>query len=126
MVAHMLQSGYPRNASVIAVPLHSKRLRQRGYNQSALIVKRLCKKLGLKNQSNCLVRIRDNAHQVGASKMQREKNVKNAFVCVGAIDDTVIVVDDVMTTGATANAVALELKKHGVTKIYLALVARAV
>jgi ComF family protein len=125
VVAKLKSDGYDKNASVIAVPLHKKRLRERGFNQSALIASGISQTLGLANQSHLIKRIKDCGHQVGASKATREANVNQAFTCMGPVSSSVIIVDDVMTTGATSRAVAKRLKKHGVTNIYLALIARA-
>jgi ComF family protein len=125
VVAKLKADGFAPSASVIAVPLHINRLRQRGFNQSALIAQHLSRELGLRNQSHLVQRIKDCAHQVGATKAQREANVKQAFTCTGVLNPSVIIVDDVMTTGATSRALATLLKKHGVTNIYLALIARA-
>jgi ComF family protein len=125
VVTKLKADGFDQDASVIAVPLHRKRLRERGFNQSAMIARELSRKLGLQDQSHLIRRIKDSGHQVGASKATREANVKQAFTCNGHFSASVIIVDDVMTTGATSRAVARLLKKHGVTNIYLALIARA-
>ena len=103
---------------VIPVPLHELRLRERGYNQSMEIGSRLAGALGLPLASDLCVRVRDTAAQLELPWKERRDNVRNAFSCRGALDGKrVVVVDDVMTTGATLNEVASTLKKFGAARV---------
>lgn len=112
----------PRVDAVLPVPLHEKRLRQREYNQSALITKYLAKSLGIEVLLNCLVKIRDTAPQVGLSSKDRRKNIKGAFdikqreLIKGK---NIMLVDDVVTTGATVRECSRVLKKAGAENIYV-------
>lgn len=104
---------------VIPVPLHSKRQRERGYNQSELLAAEFA---GLVNRplSNCLSRIKNSQPQARTSNANtRRENVKGAFSCPseGIIDQHVILIDDVCTSGATLEACADALKQAGVKKV---------
>lgn len=107
--------------AVVPVPLHYKRLRKRGFNQSELIAKYLCEKNGLRLEPSMLVRSRNTSQQTRLSEAGRKRNVKNAFLgddsCKGL---NVLLIDDVRTTGATLSECAAELKKHGCAKVYAA------
>ncbi len=112
----------PRVDAVIPVPLHEKRLRQREFNQSALIAKYLAKSLGIEVLLNCLVKIRDTAPQVGLSSRNRRENIKKAFEIRRSemIErKNIILIDDVATTGATVRECSGVLKKAGVENIYV-------
>lgn len=113
---------------VAFVPLHAKRIKERGYNQAALLAKRLSKETGVKIDYNLLKRIVDNRPQVGFSAAERIQNVKGIFD-MGAGSDIngkdIILIDDVMTTGATVNECARVLKKNGAGKVSVLTLARA-
>ena len=110
------------------VPLHSRRLRSRGYNQSALLARALGKLTGLAVDERLVSRTRDTPPQVrAASREQRRSNVEDSFRCnahVGSID--VILVDDVATTGSTLSACAAALKDAGAGSVWGLAVAREV
>lgn len=105
--------------AVTPVPLHYRREAKRGYNQSLLIAKHLCKRLGLKLDTSLLVRSRDTRQQARSTGAQRRRNLKDAFIaddsCRGL---SVLLVDDVRTTGATLSECAKALKKCGCDKVY--------
>lgn len=107
---------------VVPVPLSARRLRERGYNQSAEIARHLRK--GLLDVSLC-ERSRDVRPQIELPYDERQKNVRGAFRCtrplVGA---RIAVVDDVMTTGATLNEMARTLKAAGAVQVVNWVVAR--
>jgi len=113
---------------ITAVPLHKKRLRHRGYNQSALLARRLARRAGINFTPNLLVRWADSPQQVGLSSAERLKNVRGAFLC-GRPDDVrgrdILIVDDVMTTGATVNECAKALKNSGAARVDVLTLARA-
>ncbi len=110
---------------VLPVPLHSRKLRQRGYNQSALLARSLGESLGLPFDGSALVRTRDTGTQVGLSRDKRGQNVLDSFRCSGAVDGkTVLVVDDVATTGSTLSACAQALRDAGATSVWGIVLAR--
>jgi ComF family protein len=105
---------------MIPVPLHRRKLKQRGFNQSALFVKTISPVLGIEIDFFTLIRIRYTESQTGLSLEQRRKNVKGAFDVKGGgniTGKTVILVDDVATTGNTMNECARILKKAGAEKV---------
>jgi len=97
----------------IPVPLHRKRERRRGYNQAAL----LARQAGLEVRSDLVRRKRPTDTQTDLTRRQRADNVRNAFECPRPVSGRVLIVDDVMTTGATVNEVASILRKNGATRV---------
>ncbi len=111
---------------LLPVPLHSSRLRQRGFNQAIEISRVLAKKLGLPIESNAVVRQRGTSAQSGLSAKLRRKNIKGAFSVAGTINyRRVLIIDDVVTTGSTANELARVLKKNKVERVGVLSIARA-
>lgn len=103
---------------LVPVPLHPKRLRQRGYNQAIIIAEHLSYQLDIPLTRTQCKRIRNTATQTQINAKHRSANVNNAFVCSMQNPPThVAIVDDVMTTGATVNEVSKALKKAGVAKV---------
>jgi ComF family protein len=118
----------PRSADlVIPVPLHFSRLFERGYNQSAVLARQVATAMGKPLVLDALVRTRGAAEQSGSTRTQRRENVRDAFRVEGTRVDgkTVLLVDDVLTTGATARECALALRRAGAAKVYVAALARA-
>jgi len=107
---------------VVPVPLSAPRLRERGYNQSAEIARGL--KHGAPLELFLCERSRDTAVQTGLAWSERQRNVRGAFRCARGVSGTVAVVDDVMTTGATLDEVALALKQAGAARVVNWVVAR--
>src|SRR5437588_11954800 len=97
---------------VIAVPLHPARLRQRGYNQAELLAAELRKRMALPASEGELVRTRSTPPQVGRDWLRRFENMKDAFGWRGGGHEggSILLVDDVATTGATLNACASALR----------------
>lgn len=113
---------------IAPVPLHKKRLREREFNQSELIAKHISAQHQIPIQNNLIDRIRPTSPQAHLHPKQRQNNVKGAFACKpssGVAGLKILVIDDVMTTGATVNEVCLELKKHGAKAVYALTLARA-
>ena len=111
---------------VLPVSLHKSRLRQRGFNQSIEISRVLAKKLAIPIEHTAVVRQRRTAAQTGLNAKQRQKNIKGAFTVVRDINyKHVLIVDDVMTTGATVNELAKVLKKNKVERVGVLSIARA-
>lgn len=112
---------------VVPVPLHHVRQRERGYNQSAVLAEELGKKLGLKASCSTLRRNRPTSTQTNLTAPQRLSNVKNAFEPRKGkrlSGKRILLVDDVMTTGATVNACAKALKTGGAASVHVLTVAR--
>jgi len=99
----------------VAVPLHSARLKQRGFNQSELLAHELRKRLSLAEPTGALVRTRPTPPQVGHDRRWRLENVRDAFEWQGfALDArSILLIDDVCTTGATLDACATALRAGG-------------
>ncbi len=103
---------------IIPVPLHSSRLFEREYNQSIWLGEKISKIMGIKLFRNCLIRIKNTKSQGTQSAKGRKRNIKNAFKCQNKIDGkSVLLIDDVFTTGSTANECARELMKNGAKRV---------
>ncbi len=114
---------------LIPVPLHWRKKMQRGFNQSELLAQHLSRHLGVDVLSNSLYRIKNTQSQISLSATQREENVKGAFHVkrpAKVKGKTIILVDDVLTTGLTASECARALKSAGAEKVYVLSVARAI
>ena len=110
---------------LIPVPIHRKRLQQRGYNQSVILAQRLSKALVIPyNISHCK-KIIHTQTQASLDKKQRQINLKGAFSSKKLPYKHVTIIDDLITTGHTANALAIELKNNGVQNVDLWCCARA-
>lgn len=106
--------------AIIPVPLHKDREKQRGYNQAKLLAKALGRELDIPVKADFIIRKRATLPQKQLNGKERQNNLKNAFK-IGQNDvklKTVIVVDDIYTTGATMDEVARCLKLAGVGEIY--------
>ena len=127
-LGNLLLKRIPREENidcVIPVPLSTKRLRERGYNQAVEIARPLAAAARRPLEISLCVRSRDTAAQTGLPWNERERNVRGAFRCAGAIAGArVAVVDDVMTTGATLEEIARTLKEAGAVRVVNWVVAR--
>ena len=111
---------------IMPVPLHNTRYRQRGFNQAIEIARHISSEMKIPLDLASCRRRRDTPHQAGLSAKQRRKNIKNAFELVRPVQcRNVAILDDVMTTGSTAHAMALLLKEHGVERVDVWVCARA-
>jgi ComF family protein len=111
---------------VVPVPLGRERRKERGYNQSAMLAYPLAMKLGLKYSSHILKRIRETGSQVNLTGEERRKNVARAFGAnrVAVKGMVVLVVDDIITTGATMQECSRALLDAGASEVYGLSVAR--
>ena len=125
LAAEVKQCGW-RVDVVCAVPLHLKRRLERGYNQSALIAKGVAKQLDVPYQP-LLSRVRATRQQARLSREERLENVMNAFQVRSRVrvPASVLLIDDVVTSGATTQACVVALKQAGARQVFVATVARA-
>jgi ComF family protein len=112
---------------VVPIPLGDKRRRERGYNQVALVAMPLAASLKWPYIPQALKRIRETRSQVGLSLEERRVNITNAFAADAKLvrDRSVLLMDDVATTGATLSAAASALSVAGAKKVYALTLARA-
>jgi ComF family protein len=114
---------------VVAVPLARERLRERGYKQSWELARRLARALALEARADALFRVRDTGHQLGLRRGARAANLQGAFVvtprhAAWLRDAHIALVDDVLTTGATARAAVRTLRAAGAHDVQVWVVAR--
>jgi len=115
-----------RDAVVVPVPLHWRRRRARGFNQAAEIARVVARELGRRLRPRLLRRIRDDGPSVHRSRAGRRRSVRGAFRArVGVRGRAVLLVDDVMTSGATLGACARALHRRGAREVWAATVTRA-
>jgi ComF family protein len=115
-----LESHEFKGTLIVPVPLHRTRERIRGFNQAELIASRL----GLPVDNRLLRRRKDTPSQTGLTRNERKRNLAGAFEVSGKVRGTVIVVDDVYTTGSTMNEVSRTLKRAGAERVEVLTVAR--
>jgi ComF family protein len=113
---------------ICSVPMHPKKLRIRKFNQANIIAREIDKE---KYLPELLLKVKNNQAQVYLSKNKRKKNLRNSFSLNNSLknkinDKTIIIVDDVMTTGTTAHYCAKILKKNGAKKVIILIIARTV
>jgi ComF family protein len=113
---------------IVPVPLHARRIRERGYNQAMLLAQRLGSALRIPVQAGCLRRTRYTVAQTRLNAQERSRNVEGAFACVGpdVRGKRVLLIDDVCTTGATLEACSRALWEGGAGSVWALTVARAV
>lgn len=124
---HRFDDGLPRPDYLLPVPMARKRLRQRGYNQATMLAKWLGSQLQLPVIDHLLQRIRETPPQQGLDAKARKRNLREAFAL--ADEDTlkgchVALIDDVLTTGSTADAIAQLLIKGGAQRVDVYCLAR--
>lgn len=124
----MMTDGLLKHADLLVpIPLHPARMRERGYNQSELLAKRVSQLTGIAI-SGALRRVKNTKTQARiVDEAARTRNLKGAFAVrpdAALHDKQVILIDDVTTTGATLNAAAQVLKQAGVGAVYALVVAQ--
>lgn len=110
---------------LIPVPLHSKRIRQRGFNQAAELTKLLAKQLNLPFSLSLCEKVINTVQQVGLDGEARRKNLRNSFRVHSCPYNHVVLIDDLITTGSTANELARQLKRQGAQRVDVWCCARA-
>jgi len=129
LLADYVRSNPLPGEALVSVPLHPRRLRERGYNQSALLARDLGKCIGLPVIEDCLLRVKQAKPQVRAADVEeRRRNVADAFVCRGEMvtGRQIILIDDVCTSGATLESCAVALKKGGAKSVWGLTLAREI
>lgn len=126
---YMIDNSYINFDLITCVPIHKQKLKQRGYNQTELLAKFISHKLDIPYKA-LLVRKSNTIKQSNLSKNEREKNLLNAFAICSKIDynivrdKSILIIDDIYTTGSTMEACANVLKNKGAKAIYGLTVAR--
>ena len=112
--------------TLLPVPLHTTRLRERSFNQAVILAAGLQRRLGMLCRSDLLVRIRATRPQTELARPERQDNLQGAFHCLsrGVSGKNFLLVDDVLTTGSTAQACAAALKKAGAAQVRVVTAAR--
>lgn len=112
---------------IVPIPLAKKRLRQRGYNQAVLLAYPLAWHLGIEYSTKALIRNRETRTQIGLTKKERRENVRNVFSPDSYIirGKKILLVDDVITTGATLDSASEALLRCGAEAVYAVTLARA-
>ncbi len=112
--------------AILPVPLHAFRLFKRGFNQAGEIGKRLAKQMQLPFDDAMLCKVKKTKAQAGLQKSARHENIKGVFeIKYGKNYKNVVLLDDVMTTGSTVSELARILKKSGVQRVEVWVLARA-
>ena len=112
---------------IVAIPLYSTREKSRGFNQAAILADIIGSHTGIPAKENILMRIKKTKDQTRLNPEQRKKNVRGAFEVTGGdlIGKKIIIVDDVVTTGATVNEAAETLRRAGAKPVAVCAVAAA-
>jgi len=111
---------------IVPMPLHTRRLRHRGFNQSYLLIKPIAKAMNIPIDLTLCERVRDTAHQTGKNAQQRMRNIKCAFkIKLKKNYRHVVVFDDVVTTGSSVAELSKTLKQAGVQRVDIWCLARA-
>jgi ComF family protein len=130
-LAELLSDYFESNSlpgeALLCVPLHPRRLRERGYNQSGLLARELGRRVGMPVVEGCLIRVKQAQPQVRAVDVaERRRNVADAFVCRDEriSGKQIILIDDVCTSGATLESCAAALKSKGAASVWGLTLAR--
>jgi ComF family protein len=113
---------------IVPVPLHPKRLRWRGFNQSVLLARQVSRAYATPMDLFVLARCRETPPQTQLSEEERRKNMRGAFAVnarTSIKEKTILLVDDVYTSGATVNECSRALRRAGAKGVYVLTLARA-
>jgi ComF family protein len=110
-----------KNAVFVPIPLHPEKLKSRGYNQAEILANGIAKEMGMESK-NVLYRQKKTQSAFTLTREQRQKNIDEAFAIKTDVvltpDMTILLVDDIVTTGATLSEAAKLLKKNGVKRVW--------
>lgn len=130
-LAQIMYSKFPKFVHdadlIVPVPMHKAKLRKRMYNHASLLAAHIAKESGIEFAHNALSKVVETKHQVGLNKEERQKNLRDSFAVLDSKiieKKTVLLVDDVVTTGSTASECATTLKNAGAKKVLLITIAR--
>ncbi len=129
LLADYLRANPLPGEALVCVPLHPRRLRERGYNQSSLLARELGRRIDLPVIEDCLIRVKQAQPQVRAVDVEeRRRNVADAFVCRDekVSGRQIILIDDVCTSGATLESCAAALKNKGAASVWGLTLAREI
>lgn len=122
----LLNLDLPQTDAIVPVPLSIRRLRERGFNQSLLLARVISKEIRVPLLMDILLKKKETPPQIGLSAKERLLNIKNAFEVKGNIKGLrLLLVDDVMTTGATVTECSKVLMKAGVKEVIVFTLARS-
>ncbi len=111
--------------ALIPMPLHNKRLRERGYNQSLLLARAIGRRWNLPIETGLCKRVKHTPAQAGLSRKQRRKNIKGVFTVSTRVPYRhIAIIDDVLTTGSSTNELAKMFKQAGVERVDVWCIAR--
>ncbi len=127
MIERALDAGLSRPDAIVPVPLHVSRLRERGYNQALELARPLARACGIPLEADLLRRTRATVAQTGLDATARRRNLRDAFAVSAnhPIPAHAVLIDDVMTTGATVRECARVLRRAGVQRVDVWALARA-
>lgn len=111
--------------ALVPVPIHASKKKQRGYNQAELIAKELGRRLNIPVETKLIKRVRKTIPMKDLSAVERQNNLKRAFkICRNDVKlNTIIIVDDIYTTGSTIDAMTHEMRRAGIKSIYFVALA---
>ncbi len=126
LARHLISVQAEMPECLLPTPLHPRRYRARGFNQAHEIGREVAAELNLPLNPRLVTRQQDTPHQTGLSAEERRRNLRQAFQLRSPLAyRKIAILDDVMTTGATVNALAQLLKRHGATQVQVWTCARA-
>lgn len=112
---------------IIPVPIHRKRYKERGYNQTELIIRKVAKMLGISLEIDVLIKVVNNKKQSELNKNEREQNIKNVYIVQNEQkirNKAILIFDDIYTTGNTVNECGKMLKQAGASEIAVLTIAK--
>lgn len=115
----------PEVDAVIAMPMHTRRWLGKGQNHADALARAVAKQLNVAHESSVVKKVKHTQRfATGQTKKERAKLIKNVFEVIGDVPKRVLIVDDVMTTGASCDALAGLLKAHGAIEVHALVIAR--
>ena len=125
LLAEFMSSNNVNADVLVPVPLHKRRLRDRGYNQSELLAREVGKRTGIQVEPDLVSRVRNTRPQISmTSGKERRANVDGAFECTDNVSGRrVLLIDDVVTTGATISACGSPLKAAAAESVWALVLA---